>query len=536
MPQPFHNAVMTNAGARLLSRAQTGEIKIEFTRIAVGDGSYLPEEKTLGALQKRTTLKSLKNSYTLSNIDTFSDHSVKVTALITNQNPVTGQTLVTAGYYINEMGLFAKIKGGADSTEVLYSITTTTGDNGDFMPPYNGYNPAQIIQDYFATVNNSAEITIQMNTGAVALVEDLDATYQKAAGYTDQKIADLIGGAPETLDTLKEVADAIEENEDVVSALNAAIGNKANQAELDTHTGNGTIHVTATEKENWSLCGTERKTDGKTNIEYLYPIIEAGACGRVFNNASLAAALKNATSKISKAILGITPEDIGALPLDGNAASATMTAQDGNGDVIADTYLKKINGDSSSNLVYFNSYDKKEPDTWLDTNIFSSGTTHRGLFTQLSIFFRNVRYLYKMLGTTDISGVGDGTVTGAVKQLGERLGNYMPSSAIDYSSKYDWVRLRTNNEIMLRYVTDFTISGTYSESTGLHYTMLGVTIPEEYRPASENMNVQATIQSGGIFTAGYVGYVPSTGNLTFYAATPAQYSNVPIKLHVVCRF
>ena len=32
MPQPFNNAVMTNAGARLLTRAQAGEIKIEFTR------------------------------------------------------------------------------------------------------------------------------------------------------------------------------------------------------------------------------------------------------------------------------------------------------------------------------------------------------------------------------------------------------------------------------------------------------------------------------------------------------------------------
>ena len=97
MPQPFNNAVMTNAGARLLTRAQAGEIKIEFTRIAVGNGNYTAAEKTLDALQKRTALKSLKNSYTLSDIDVFSDYSVKVTALITNQDPVTGQTLQKCG-------------------------------------------------------------------------------------------------------------------------------------------------------------------------------------------------------------------------------------------------------------------------------------------------------------------------------------------------------------------------------------------------------------------------------------------------------
>lgn len=183
MPQPFNNAVMTNAGARLLTRAQAGEIKIELTRIVTGNGSYTAAEKTLAALQERTALKSQKNSYPLSDIDIFSDYSVKVTALITNQDPVTRKTLVTQGYYINEMGLYGKPAGADDSAEVLYSITVTAGENGDFMPPYNGYNPAQIIQDYFATVDNSAQVTIN-STGAALLVEDAnklrdDTTKQK---------------------------------------------------------------------------------------------------------------------------------------------------------------------------------------------------------------------------------------------------------------------------------------------------------------------------------------------------------------------
>ncbi len=171
MPQPFNNAVMTNSGAALLTRAQAGKIKIEFTRIVTGNGSYTADEKTLAKLQQATKLKSQKNSYTLSDVDIFSDYSVKVTALITNQDPVTKETLVTSGYYINEMGLYAKPSGGKDSEEILYSIVVTAGTNGDFMPPYNGYNPAQITQDYYATVNNSAEVTIN-TAGAALLVED----------------------------------------------------------------------------------------------------------------------------------------------------------------------------------------------------------------------------------------------------------------------------------------------------------------------------------------------------------------------------
>lgn len=50
--------------------------------------------------------------------------------------------------------------------------------------------------------------------------------------YVDKAIADLINGAPETLDTLKEIADAIAENKTVVDALNDAIGKKVNKTDV----------------------------------------------------------------------------------------------------------------------------------------------------------------------------------------------------------------------------------------------------------------------------------------------------------------
>lgn len=59
-----------------------------------------------------------------------------------------------------------------------------------------------------------------------------------AKSYTDTKIADLINGAPTTLDTLGEIATAMEDNQNVVDALNSAIGTKANGSDLTSHTGN----------------------------------------------------------------------------------------------------------------------------------------------------------------------------------------------------------------------------------------------------------------------------------------------------------
>lgn len=174
MPQPFSNAVITNGGARLLTRAQAGEISIQFTRLVIGNGIYTEEEKGLANLQKQVQLKSLKNSYKLSDIEIFSDHSVKVTALITNQDPVTGSTLIEEGYYINEIGLYAKPAGNDnEADEVLYSLAVTVGENGDFMPPYNDFSPARIIQEYYATVSNASEVTIVTNNKSVALAEDV---------------------------------------------------------------------------------------------------------------------------------------------------------------------------------------------------------------------------------------------------------------------------------------------------------------------------------------------------------------------------
>ena len=179
MPQLFNNAVLTDKGAKLLVRAQAGEIKLQFTRMATGNGTYTASEKTVQSLQKATKLKTQKNTYALSSISVYSEHSVKLTALITNYDPVKETILVSTGYYINEIGIFAKPQGAADTEEVLYSIAVVAGDTGDFMPPYNGYNPAQIVQDYYATVDNSTQVTIKTAGAADANVIVDDKTKAK---------------------------------------------------------------------------------------------------------------------------------------------------------------------------------------------------------------------------------------------------------------------------------------------------------------------------------------------------------------------
>ncbi len=174
MPQPFINAVMTNAGAEILTRSQAGEGAVVFTRIVTGDGVYEDSEKNIAVLQGITELRNAKNSYRPSGIEKVNEFTVKVTALLSNVDPVSHKTLVTESYHINEMGLYAKIAG--DDADVLYSVTVVSSAIGDLMPPYNGDNPAQIIQGWVATISNTAEVSVELPAGAVALVTDLQAT------------------------------------------------------------------------------------------------------------------------------------------------------------------------------------------------------------------------------------------------------------------------------------------------------------------------------------------------------------------------
>lgn len=81
------------------------------------------------------------------------------------------------------------------------------------------------------------------------------------------------------------------------------------------------------------------------------------------------------------------------------------------------------NGDSKSNTVTFTSNDVADGSatSWTSVTALASGITHATFFQRVSQMFKNVRYLYKMLGTTNISSIGNGTITGAISTLNSNL-------------------------------------------------------------------------------------------------------------------
>ncbi|MCR4834380.1 MAG: hypothetical protein K5900_12465 [Butyrivibrio sp.] len=161
----FYSAVMTNAGAELLTQALAGTATIEFTSMKTGNGTYEASERTTAALQERTALKSLKQSFEFTGSATVSDTGIALAATITNED-------VVEGYYIQEVGIYARNAQVVGSTPILYSIAVA--EVADYLPPYNGSAPTTITQSYYVTVSNSASVQIVIADGAYTLNYDED--------------------------------------------------------------------------------------------------------------------------------------------------------------------------------------------------------------------------------------------------------------------------------------------------------------------------------------------------------------------------
>ena len=88
--------------------------------------------------------------------------------------------------------------------------------------------------------------------------------------YTDTAIANLVNGAPETLDTLDELASALNDNVDILDVLNESIGTKASQSDLTKLTNRvGTLEQSSGQLDGYVTKNTNDITQLKTDVEAL---------------------------------------------------------------------------------------------------------------------------------------------------------------------------------------------------------------------------------------------------------------------------
>lgn len=120
----------------------------------------------------------------------------------------------------------------SDLTNPISRITQNENDIADLETQVNLKVPTSRTINGKALANNITLSASDVNADPVGTAQTkADAALSSAKSYTDTKIADLVDSAPDTLNTLNELAVAIQENDDVVEALNSAVGNKVDKVE-----------------------------------------------------------------------------------------------------------------------------------------------------------------------------------------------------------------------------------------------------------------------------------------------------------------
>lgn len=80
-------------------------------------------------------------------------------------------------------------------------------------------------------VNVATGETLTTRLASIATQATNFTTTSAMEAYVGQRLSDLINGAPETADTLKELSDLIDANKDVIATLNDAIGKKVDKVD-----------------------------------------------------------------------------------------------------------------------------------------------------------------------------------------------------------------------------------------------------------------------------------------------------------------
>ena len=166
---------------------------------------------------------------------------------------------------------------------------------GALQGAVNGKAAASDLASHVGNANNPHGVTAAQigaeESGAAA------AALEAAKQYTDDEIAELINGAPTTLDTLGEIATAMADNADVVTALHKAVGSKA-----DAQTVASLQTAVAGKAEASAVVALETAVNGKA------PAADLTAHTGNKNNPH-----------------GVTAEQAGALPTSGGTLTGAIT-------------------------------------------------------------------------------------------------------------------------------------------------------------------------------------------------------------------
>lgn len=333
LKNPTALTLQNSAGTSIGSYDGSTATTIKLTASTVGLGNVTNESKatmfTSAALTGTPTAPTATAGTNTTQVAT----TAFVTTAVANKTSVSGNAgtatkLATA----KTIALSGDVSGSADfdgSEGITITATVADDSHNHIIGNVDGLQTALNAKAPLASPTltgtpKAPTATAGTNTTQIAttafVTTAVSTAESSAKSYTDTKVANLVNSAPETLDTLGELATALSENVEVTTALNTAIGSKANANEVVKLSGDQTIEGTKTFSStiSGSISGNAATATKATQ----------DASGNVITSTYLT------KTSASNTYLGKTAKAASATSAD----SATKATKDGDGNVITSTY------------------------------------------------------------------------------------------------------------------------------------------------------------------------------------------------------
>ena len=153
----MQNFIITAAGQELMAKMIAGTSTCTFTKIKTSSHDYTGVD-----LEELTSLSDIVQAVDPSQVSRTDTTIVRLVSVFTNET-------LESGYYVKAIGVFAK---GTDNVEILYGIAIDP-DNPDYMPAYGGQTISSITFNINVRVDNSSQVTIELNPSAVASAQSV---------------------------------------------------------------------------------------------------------------------------------------------------------------------------------------------------------------------------------------------------------------------------------------------------------------------------------------------------------------------------
>lgn len=161
--------IITNSGKELISGLIAETISVSFTKIALAEYNYAGMD-----LQALKEIAEIKQSVPVSDVTRVDSSTIEIIA-------VTDNTSLVSGYYARALGVYAKTD---DGKEILFAVSIEP-DNPVYLPPFGGKTVSSITYRLRLKVDNSDQVSIEVDPGAYVTVEQL----KNVLTEVDEKIA-----------------------------------------------------------------------------------------------------------------------------------------------------------------------------------------------------------------------------------------------------------------------------------------------------------------------------------------------------------